>query len=116
MSDYTQLAQITAVVLAVRQKELQQQQRAYDRLTRQFEELDQQRAARARHRVAEHDSALVAGADLDWERWIEDRKRLINNEKATLASRMDRTRDMLRREFGRDHVAQSLANSSGRRR
>ncbi|WP_019955541.1 hypothetical protein [Yoonia vestfoldensis] len=57
-----------------------------------------------------HDPALVAGADLRWQRWVDQRRAAINAELAQVMALIDNSQRRLRGLFGRDQAARALAD------
>lgn len=58
------------------------------------------------------DPARQAGADLAWQRWIDIRKISINQNIAQTEQEIELERDALRRDFGRNQVAQALLKNA----
>ena len=73
-------------------------------LRKQLQDLIHSRNAAATRNPAADDPALKSGADLRWQRWIESRRGLLNQELASLLARRSRQTDIVRKAFGR-HAA-----------
>lgn len=55
-----------------------------------------------------NDAALIAGADLHWQRWVDQRRATINAELAQLRVLKENCRADLQRAFGQDQVLHAL--------
>ncbi len=58
------------------------------------------------------DPALVAGADLRWQYWVDQRRAAINAELAQVLAQSETCRLRLRATFGRDQAASALADQA----
>lgn len=110
-NDFAKLSEITELALTQRRMAMAALRKQADALDEQLAKLDNARASRTATR-GENDPALRAGADLNWLRWIETRKRAINTERARLTVLIDQEKDKLSQAFGRDSVAQRLARTA----
>lgn len=61
---------------------------------------------------AADDPALIAGADLRWQQWVDQRRAAINAELAQVLAQSDNCRMRLRATFGRDQAARALAEQA----
>lgn len=59
---------------------------------------------------AEDDPALIAGADLRWQQWVDQRRAAVNAELAQLLALIDNRQHRLRGLFGRDQAARALVD------
>jgi hypothetical protein len=67
-------------------------------------------AQKLRDSRAEDDPALIAGADLRWQQWVDQRRAAVNAELAQLLALIDNRQHRLRGLFGRDQAARALAD------
>ncbi len=77
-------------------------------LRRNLAQLTESRSAQANAPRAPDEAALVAGADIRWHHWVDQRRATINMELAQVLALQDNCRFALKKAFGRDQVAQSL--------
>ena len=77
-------------------------------LRRNLMQLTESRSAQAQAPRESNEAALVAGADIRWHNWVDQRRALINTELAQVLALQESCRAVLTRAFGRDQVAQSL--------
>ena len=54
------------------------------------------------------DPAVMAGADLRWQRWADHKKRMINSELANVLARKENCRNKLIQAFGRNEAVGGL--------
>lgn len=67
-------------------------------------------AQKLRDPRAEDDPALIAGADLRWQQWVDQRRAAVNAELAKLLALIDNRQHRLRGLFGRDQAVRALAD------
>lgn len=77
-------------------------------LRRNLAQLTESRAAQAQAPRASDEAALIAGADIRWHHWVDQRRATINTELAQVLALQENCRVALTKAFGRDQVAQSL--------
>lgn len=61
---------------------------------------------------AADDPAVIAGADLRWQQWVDQRRAAINAELAQVLALSDNCRSRLRATFGRDQAASALGDQA----
>lgn len=77
-------------------------------LRRNLAQLTDSRAAQAKAPRQSDEAALIAGADIRWHHWVDQRRAVINTELAQVLALQEKCRAQLVRAFGRDQVAQTL--------
>lgn len=103
-----QLAEITQVEYNLAQLNLAASRQREADLRNALESLVESRRARANAPLEEADAALIAGADVNWQTWVEQRRRLINLELAQCLAKQDKCREIAQRAFGREQAVLSL--------
>jgi len=58
------------------------------------------------------DPATIAGVGLQWQLWVDQRRRAINAELALLFAQRAECQAKLRKSFGQDQAAQALCNKT----
>ena len=58
--------------------------------------------------LQETDTSLVGGADINWQAWVEQRRRLINRELALCLVEQEKARESAQKAFGREQAVKSL--------
>lgn len=81
-------------------------------LRRNLAQLTESRSAQARASRAPNEAALVAGADIRWHHWVDQRRAIINTELAQVLALQDNCRVALKQAFGRDQAAQTLLRNA----
>lgn len=104
-----QIQQLTSLALQKAQSDLAQLNARAQALRRNLSDLTAQRSHRAQTLPAGDDPAFLAGADLRWQQWTDQRRAVINMELARVLALIDQSEGRLRRAFGRDQVVQTLA-------
>lgn len=102
------LQDVTGLALRVAQAELNVLKAKEESLRRNLVDLTVQKALIARKPRTTADPALIAGAEMRWQRWADQRRAAINVELAQVLALIDQSEHRLRRIFGRDQVAQAL--------
>jgi len=92
-ADQAKLAQVQVRELALRQN---------------LQDLVQQRRALAENAAGANDAATIAGADVQWQAWVDQRRKAINSELAQILAQKADCLAALRRSFGQDQAAQGL--------
>lgn len=92
-ADQAKLAQLQAKERALRQN---------------LQDLVQQRRARSLSATDTVDPATIAGADVQWHSWVDQRRKTINAELAQLLAQIADSQARLRKSFGQDQAAQQL--------
>lgn len=112
----SKLRRVTDLAFTAQQGVLAQLQAEFDALGRQLATLDQQRKTRAGALGQEADIAFRVGADMAWLRWVEQRKTVINTQRAQIAARIEQEKEALKLAFGRDQATRALCAQSRRRK
>lgn len=60
------------------------------------------------------EAALIAGADMRWHRWVDQRRAVINTELAQVLALKENCRARLKDAFGRDQAAHALRDRAVR--
>lgn len=107
-----ELQGLTALTLRVVQAELQQLKAKETRLRQHLAALTVQKYQQTHAPRTVDDPALVAGADLRWQHWADQRRGLINMELARVLALIDSCQHRLRQAFGRDLVAGALCDQA----
>ncbi|WP_341367488.1 hypothetical protein [Yoonia sp. BS5-3] len=84
------------------------------RLRRNLLQLTESRSAQAQASRAPDEAALVAGADIRWHHWVDQRRAVINTELAQVLALQENCRAALKEAFGREQAAQSLFERAAR--
>lgn len=58
------------------------------------------------------DVARLAGADVNWQAWVEQRRRLINQELALCLATQDQSKEAVAKAFGREQAVLDLQKRS----
>lgn len=106
--DIKVLTQLTAAAFAANRTRMGALRQAEQALHDWLAALDGARRGRAEG-LSEADPALVAGADLLWHSWIEQRRAALNAELSRNLVAQEAARAALALTFGRDQATQSLA-------
>ena len=102
------LARLTDAALRAEQAKMAQCNRAISAVRAQLASLKPAREARPMvDRTA--DPAQLAGADLRWQMWVEERRKALNQELAQLFVTQDVLRAALGRAFGKNVATATLA-------
>ncbi|MEO0918761.1 MAG: hypothetical protein AAFY31_17585 [Pseudomonadota bacterium] len=81
-------------------------------LRRNLAQLTESKASLARTPRPSDDAAMIAGADIRWHRWVDQRRAAINAELAQVRASKDYYQSKLRLAFGKDQVASALLDSA----
>lgn len=100
LRDIRALQQVTEAGYAAAEARMARLRQHEMAILQQLQQLQQAEGDRLRQRSAT-DSALRAGADLRWERWIGERRSQLNSLLARLRAQMEGERAQLARAFGR---------------
>ncbi len=106
--DLAQLARLTDAAFQAAQGDMAAAKAREVSLRETLKSLDLSRSQRATATLGETDVALIAGADVQWVAWVEQRRRLINAELAQCLVKQDHCQQVVRRTFGRDQAVTSL--------
>ncbi|MFT5064989.1 MAG: hypothetical protein ACJAXK_001649 [Yoonia sp.] len=103
-----QLAQITDAAFQVVQADLSREIARERELRKTLETLVLDQRNRATNLMGKSDAALIAGADVHWRAWVEQRRRLINGELAHCLVAQAQCREAAAKAFGRYQAVLSL--------
>lgn len=106
--DLAALAQLAGLASGAAEARLALLTRKADDLRNRLADLYAARRARA-DAPDSLDTAMMAGADLRWHRWIDSRRSALNAELARAQVDIARGREALRRAFGQKLAAEDLA-------
>lgn len=104
------LAQLTGMHYRSVQSEMASILQQEARLRRNLAHLIESRQKRATGSTNANDAATIAGADVRWHQWVDQRRAVINGELALVLSAKESCRTKLQRAFGRDMAIQTLQN------
>ncbi len=113
--DLKSLTQLTDAAFAAQQAKMGALRQAAQNLRDKLTALDGARKARALS-LTEADPALLAGADLLWQSWIEQRRAALNGELSRNLVAQDKARAALALAFGRNQATEALAARAARDR
>ena len=102
-----ELQDLTGLALRALQTEMHRLSAKEQALRQNLSDLTAQRATQGMR--AADDPALIAGADLRWQQWVDQRRAMVNMELAQVLALMANCQQRLQRAFGRDQVALSIA-------
>ena len=108
LKDLAQLRALTDAKFVAVQSEmaaLQQKERA---VRAQLSDLVVRRAAAAQRLQGGEDAAAAAGADVRWHRWIDQRRKKLNQELSAILSDKVAIRVQLQKSFGRNEALRLL--------
>ncbi len=111
MRDAAKLMRLHALTetqfLAV-QTEMSELSRQEQQLRENLAALSKSVTSRAALLEVNDDPARIAGADIRWHRWVDQRKTTINTQLANLLARQEHCRARLQEAFGKTQVADKL--------
>ncbi len=108
------LQNLTGMVLDVERMKLQQIALAERKLKEQIMELDKESKKRSGQLLAKGgtDQALLAGADMRWQSWLQQQKRKLNTRRAALLAKYEEQRQKAQKAFGKDEAVRKLLEQS----
>lgn len=106
------LAEIAGTAHRAAQADLARLMQKETDLRRNLAQLTESKAALADAPRTPDDAALIAGADMRWHRWVDQRRATINTELAQVRARKDYYQSKLRFAFGKDQAAQALLDKA----
>ncbi len=108
------LQNLTGMVLDAERMKLKQIALAERKLKEQIRELDNESGKRSEQLLAKggSDHALLAGADMRWQSWLQQQKRKLNTRRAALLAKRDEQRQKAQKAFGKDEVVRKLLEQS----
>jgi len=104
----TQLRQITDAVFQAKNAELAREVAREEDLRKSLATLVTDQSNRATAVLDNTDTAMIAGADVRWRTWVEQRRRLINAELAQCRVAQAQCRRAAAKAFGRYQAVLSL--------
>lgn len=107
-----QLAMITKTELNIAQMNLAKLRRREAELRDALTALSVALRDRAESSHGDPDAARIAGADVNWQAWVEQRRRLINQELALCLAKQDQSKEIVARAFGREQAVLNLQRKS----
>jgi len=102
------------MVLDAERMKLQQIALAERKLKEQIMELDKESRKRSGQLLAKGgtDQALLAGADMRWQSWLQQQKRKLNTRRAALLVKYEEQRQKAKKAFGKDEAVRKLLEQS----
>jgi len=109
-----ELRQITQMVLDVERMKLQKIAAKDKDIIDQMREMESQSNLRSKQLSTKggSDMALFAGADLRWKRWKQQKKRILNTQRAALMAERDVQKLITNRAFGKDEAVRRLLKNA----
>lgn len=102
------LVQLTGVHFRSIQSEMAAILQQEARLRRNLAQLIASRQNRTTGLPKADDAAMIAGADVRWHQWVDQRRAVINGELALVLAAKESCRAKLQRAFGRDMATRNL--------
>lgn len=102
---FNQVVAISSVLFQAAQSKLAQAVKRENDLRNMLAKLEQSRNDRASANLLDTDVALIAGADLRWQTWVDQRRSSVNQELAKCLAAQDQLREVARRAFGKEQSA-----------
>lgn len=108
------LRNLTGLVLDAEKMKLQQIIKAEQDLAEQVTELDRKSNKRAEQLLAKGgmDTALLAGADLRWQTWVQQQKRSLNTRRSAILAKKEEQRLKAQKAFGQAEAVGRLLEKS----
>jgi bifunctional pyridoxal-dependent enzyme with beta-cystathionase and maltose regulon repressor activities len=100
-----QVVEIASVLFQAAHSKLAQAVKRESDLREILVKLEQSRRDRVNANLLESDIALVAGADLRWQAWVDLRRSSINQELAKCLATQEKLREVAGRAFGKEQSA-----------
>jgi len=110
--DLSQLSPVIEMKFQAAQRRLAQHRETVRGLQQQLKDLDAARDGNQARRPEGDDPATAAGANVLWQRWIDQRRKDINLELARLAAEKPALMEQLKRSFGKKEALEQLINVS----
>lgn len=110
--DLNQLSPVIELKFQAAQRSLAQHRETVRGLQQQLTDLDTARDSSQAERPEGDDPATAAGANVLWQRWIDQRRKDINLELARLAAEKPALMDQLKRSFGKKEALKQLLIAS----
>jgi hypothetical protein len=102
------LCALSAISYRAAQAEMAELMTREEGLRRNLDQLVLQRQARFEGGLDPSDTALRGGADMRWQRWVDQRRAVINAELALVLAQRSECRRRLQHAFGKDQAIQML--------
>ncbi|MEL6839622.1 MAG: hypothetical protein AAFP85_10040 [Pseudomonadota bacterium] len=102
------LTQIAGLAFRAAQAEMATLARREADLRRNLAQLTESKSTLARSARRSDEAALIAGADMRWHQWVDQRRATINAELAQVFALMENCREKLRQAYGKDQAAEAL--------
>lgn len=102
------LTKVAGVAFRAAQSDMAKLLRRGEDLRRNLTQLTDRKATFARAQKRLDDPAIVAGADIRWHHWVDQRRATINTELAQVLAQKENARAKLRKAFGRDQATNAL--------
>lgn len=109
-----ELLLITQAAFQIAQMDLAKLRHQEAELVKTLRSLSDSLRARANSELSQADAALMAGADVNWQSWVEQRRQLLNQELALCLAAQERFRDAAQKAFGREQAVLALAKRSAK--
>lgn len=103
-----ELCRLTELKLRAEEARFAEQRRREMEIRALLSDISSERAARMSTVGQTPDAAFVAGADMRWLRWVDQRRAVLNSELARVLAAQDRLRGALRHAFGQNQAAKAL--------
>ncbi|MDX8352876.1 hypothetical protein [Cognatiyoonia sp. IB215182] len=108
VQDLKGLADIAGLAYRAAQADMARIMQKEADLCRNLAQLTESKASLARTPRRSDDAAMIAGADIRWHRWVDQRRATINAELAQVRASKDYYQSKLRLAFGKDQAARAL--------
>lgn len=115
-SDLVNLARLSAVKLDAEQAKMAETLRRETSIRESLANLDRRRQSRFDATIQADDTALIAGADIRWHQWIDQRRIVLNTELAQVLALKDGHKKTLRTAFGRDQAINTIKSRAAKAR
>ncbi|PRY77609.1 hypothetical protein CLV80_10592 [Yoonia maritima] len=102
------LSQLTGLMLRSVQSDMAELSQREADLRRNLAQLVQTKRARAAAQSSIVDVAILAGADVRWLHWVDQRRATINTELAQVLAQQEACRAKLKNVFGRDQAVHEI--------
>ncbi|MFQ1700444.1 hypothetical protein ACJ5NV_07595 [Loktanella agnita] len=107
--DMAGLIQISELQYRTAQADMARIRTREEDLRRKLAQLIESKSAQAIATQRSDAAALIAGADIRWHRWVDQRRAAINAELAQVLALKENSRVRLQNAFGRDRAMQKLS-------
>lgn len=107
--DMAGLIQISELQYRTAQADMARIRAREEDLRRKLAQLIESKSAQAITTQRPDAAALIAGADIRWHRWVDQRRAAINAELARVLALKENSRVRLQTAFGRDRAMQKLS-------